>query len=126
MSDNPTHENPDARSFEERVFARFDALDARFDGLEKRMGALEGRMDVMEVRMGTLESRVGSLESKVDRLDEKVDRRLQETRPIWEAVQTQLERLNSKVDILISDFYEMRTDIVRLDKRVTSLEGQRT
>ncbi|MFN2479919.1 MAG: hypothetical protein ABR554_00350 [Pyrinomonadaceae bacterium] len=57
-------------------------------------------------------------------LDEKVDRRLQETRPIWEAVQNQLERLNSKVDILISDFYEMRTDMARLDKRVNSLEGQ--
>ncbi|MCA1642540.1 MAG: hypothetical protein LC785_11450 [Acidobacteria bacterium] len=96
MSDNPTHENTDARSFEERVFARFDALDARIGGLETRMSAL----------------------------DEKVDRRLQETRPIWEAVQNQLERLNSKVDILISDFYEMRTDMARLDKRVNSLEGQ--
>ncbi|MDT7541470.1 MAG: hypothetical protein QOE33_1374 [Acidobacteriota bacterium] len=90
MSDNPTHENPDARSFEERIFARFDALDARMDSLE-----------------------------------EQVDRRLQETRPIWEAMQTQLERLNSKVDVLIKEFYEVKTDIVRLDKRVTSLEGQR-
>jgi predicted nucleic acid-binding Zn-ribbon protein len=112
MSEQSTHETPDARSFEERVFARFDALDARFDSLESRFVALE--------------SRVGAVESKVDHLEEKVDRRLQETRPIWEAVQTQLERLNSKVDILISDFYEMRTDLVRLDKRVTSLEGQRT
>jgi predicted nucleic acid-binding Zn-ribbon protein len=112
MSEQSTHENPDARSFEERVFARFDALDARFDSLESRFVALE--------------SRVGAFESKVDHLEEKVERRLQETRPIWEAVQNQLERLNSKVDILISDFYEMRTDIVRLDKRVTSLEGQRT
>lgn len=112
MSEKSTHENPDARSFEERVFARFDALDARFDSLESRFVALE--------------SRVVTVESKLDHLEEKVDRRLQETRPIWEAVQTQLERLNSKVDILISDFYEMRTDMARLDKRVTSLEGQRT
>jgi polyhydroxyalkanoate synthesis regulator phasin len=91
MSEQSTHETPDARSFEERVFARFDALDARMNALE-----------------------------------EKVDRRLQETRPVWEAVQAQLERLNSKVDILITDFYEVRTDIARLDKRVSSLEGQRT
>jgi ubiquinone biosynthesis protein UbiJ len=42
------------------------------------------------------------------------------------AVRNQLERLNSKVDILISDFYEVRTDVARLDKRVSSLEGQRT
>jgi chromosome segregation ATPase len=105
MSEKSTHENPDARSFEERVFARFDALDARMNAFEGRMDALEGRMSALE---------------------EKVDRRLQETRPIWEAVQTQLERLNSKFDILIKEFYEVKTDIARLDKRVTSLEDQRT
>jgi hypothetical protein len=38
----------------------------------------------------------------------------------------QLERLNSKVDVLIKKFYEVKTDIARLDKHVTSLEGQRT
>jgi hypothetical protein len=91
MSEKSTHENPDARSFEERVFAWFDALDARMTALE-----------------------------------EKVDRRLQETRLIWEAMQTQLERFNSKVDIMIKEFYEVKTDIARLDKRVTSLEEQRT
>jgi chromosome segregation ATPase len=112
VSEKSTHENPDARSFEERVFARFDALDGRFDALESRLNALE--------------SRVGALEGKVDRLEEKAERRLQETRPIWEAVQTQLERLNAKVDILIKEFYEVKTDIARLDKRVTSLEEQKT
>jgi chromosome segregation ATPase len=91
MGEKSAHENPDARSFEERVFARFDALDARIAALE-----------------------------------DKVDHRLQETRPIWEAMQTQLERLNSKVDILIKEFYEVKTDIARLDKRVTGLEDQRT
>ncbi len=31
MSEEATHNLPDSRSFEERVFARFDAFDARFD-----------------------------------------------------------------------------------------------
>lgn len=62
----------------------------------------------------------------MDTLEEKVDRRLQETRPIWEAMQTQLERLNSKVDVMIKEFYEVKTGIARLDKRVTGLEEQRT
>ncbi|MBC7931222.1 MAG: hypothetical protein H7Z38_11735, partial [Rubrivivax sp.] len=36
MSDeNTTAEQPDARSFEERVFARFDAIDARLTKLEE-------------------------------------------------------------------------------------------
>lgn len=37
MSEETTHEQPDARSFEERVFARFDAIDARLDSLEQRV-----------------------------------------------------------------------------------------
>jgi hypothetical protein len=36
MSDNPTREIPDSRSFEERVFARFDALDTRLTTLEEK------------------------------------------------------------------------------------------
>lgn len=37
MSDERTKELPDLRSFEERVFARFDAMDARFDDIETRL-----------------------------------------------------------------------------------------
>ena len=37
MSDNPTRETPDSRSFEERVFARFDSLDGRLTALEEKV-----------------------------------------------------------------------------------------
>jgi outer membrane murein-binding lipoprotein Lpp len=104
VSEESTRETSDARTFEERVFARFDALDAGMKALDSRMSRLEER---------------------VDQLEEKVDRRLQETRPIWEAVQEQLRRLNSKVDILISDLYEMRANVASHEKRLTSLEEQR-
>jgi hypothetical protein len=39
MSENTTQETPDARSFEERVFARFDKLDARLTALEETVDA---------------------------------------------------------------------------------------
>lgn len=39
MSEETSQEQPDARSFEERVFARFDAIDARLDSLEQRVDA---------------------------------------------------------------------------------------
>jgi hypothetical protein len=73
MVEDTTKDMPNARSFEERVFARFDALDTRFDSLDGRLTTLE----------------------------EKVERRLQETRPIWEAVQAQLKQINKKFDIVI-------------------------
>jgi chaperonin cofactor prefoldin len=115
MSDKPTQKNLDTRSFEERVFARFDALDARMNAMESN---LNSRMDAIETRMGTIELRMSTLE-------EKVDRRLQETRPIWEAVQAQLEVLNTKIDVVITDFYNMRTNLVMIEKRVTNLEDRR-
>jgi len=37
MSEETTQHIPDPRSFEERVFARFDDMDRRFDGLEARV-----------------------------------------------------------------------------------------
>ena len=47
MSEDRTRNHGDTRSFEERVFARFDAMeariDARFDGLDTRVQALEAR-----------------------------------------------------------------------------------
>ncbi|MGB7923904.1 MAG: hypothetical protein WCF57_11725 [Pyrinomonadaceae bacterium] len=97
MDENITRERPDRRSFEERVFARFDALDERMSMIDERLSSLE----------------------------EKVDRRLQETRPIWEGVQAKLEHIDTKLDVVIGDLYEMRTDLRMLDKRVNSLEGTR-
>jgi chromosome segregation ATPase len=102
MSEDTSQDMPEARSFEERVFARFDAMDARFDSLDKRLNMLE----------------------------EKVERRLQETRPIWEAVQNKLEqldekfgRLNEKFDLILSDLYDMRANVKSLGKRMTNLEN---
>jgi chromosome segregation ATPase len=102
MDENVTRERPDARSFEERVFARFDALDER---------------------MSRLEDRVSKIDNRLSSLEEIVDRRLQETRPIWEAVQAKLEHIDTKLDVVVADLYEIRTDIVKLNKRVTTLEG---
>jgi chromosome segregation ATPase len=108
--DDKTQNLPDTRSFEERVFARFDAMDARFDSMETRF-------DSMETRLTTLE--------------DKVDARLRETRPIWESVQQQLTEMATRIaaiektldDIrlrlneLYRDSYEMRGRIGRLEER---------
>lgn len=94
MSEDITKDIPDGRSFEERVFARFDAIDARLVTLDNRLTVLE----------------------------EKVDKRLMETHPIWEAVQAQLRQLDKKFDLVIKDLYETRVDIKSLDERVTNLE----
>jgi predicted nucleic acid-binding Zn-ribbon protein len=43
MSEDKTAENKDSRSFEERVFARFDVIEGRLSNVEIRIGKLEDR-----------------------------------------------------------------------------------
>lgn len=130
MSDNPTNEFPNSRSFEERIFARFDSLDARIDRFESR---IEGKVDALDRRLTVLE--------------EKVDARLRETRPIWEAVLTRLDGVENRLDgvenrlggiekevkdigrgvfLLHEDNLRIRTDQRDLRERVEKLESQST
>ena len=95
MSDNPTRETPDSRSFEERVFARFDALDARMDRFESHV---EAKFEALDGRLIVLEGKVDALDGRLTTLEEKVDARLRETRPIWEAVQTRLENVETRLE----------------------------
>ena len=70
MSEARTRSFSDTRSFEERVFARFDAIDARFDTMEAR---LEARFDAVDTRLDGFDTRLQALETRA--LD---------TKPIWE------------------------------------------
>ncbi len=87
MNEDTTRDLP-ARSFEERVLAEFALL-------HHEIRALNIRLDGVEERLTTLE--------------ERVDMRLRETRPVWEGMQEQLQRLNTKLDIFFGDFNELRT-----------------
>jgi hypothetical protein len=76
----------DGRSFEERVFARFDGIDRRFDAVERRLEALETQ----------------------------AERRALETKPIWERalaeileVKRTLLNVERKLDVLSLDMVQV-------------------
>jgi hypothetical protein len=102
MSEENTQNMPGERSFEERVFARFDALDARFDGFDERLQALETQ----------------------------AERRAMETRPIWERALAEILELREsfanverKIDVLSRDIVQVRADQVRVESRLQNLES---
>lgn len=114
MSDNPTQEMPDSRSFEERVFARFDSLDSRMSSVEGRLASVENKVDALDGRLTTLE--------------EKVDTRLRETRPLWEAVQARLDGIEVRLGSIEKEVKELRHGVellhednlrIRIDQRET-------
>jgi len=120
MSEDRTRDLPDTRSFEERVFARFDGMDSRFD-------AMDTRFDAMDKRFDSLDSRVQSLEARA--LD---------TKPIWERalaeileikqgveeVKGRVENIERKFDVLALDMMQLRGDQRRIDKRMDALESR--
>ncbi len=102
MSDEPTRRMP-ANSFEERVLSELAAIRAEQSAQRAEMTALRGEVAALDGRMTTLE--------------EKVDRRLQETRPIWEAVQTALEDIQWQFRELARELFAQRARISRIEDR---------
>ena len=122
MSEDPTEESPGASPFEQRVLAELGALRSGVGALRNDVGAL--RSDVAEVRARqvAMAQSISALDQRLTSLEEKVDSRLKETRPIWEAVRAQIEKLDEKFNIFIRDLYDVRGDIGLHDKRLGALE----
>jgi len=80
MGKDTTNEIKDSRSFEDRVFLRFDAMDARFD-------SMDGRCERIETRLDSLDGRVQNLEAKQ-----------YDTKPVWERALTAISELSARID----------------------------
>jgi hypothetical protein len=103
MSEENTERLEGSTPFEIRVLRELANLNRRFDGMGASFTGLEGRLISLE---------------------EKVDSRLQETRPIWEAVlvrldsiETRLDKMEAKLDVFGRDLVDTRTDVELLKKR---------
>ena len=99
MSENRTRDLPDNRSFEERVFARFDGLDSRVQALEAR--ALDTKpiweralAEMLDVKQGVAEVKEG------------------------------VEDVKRKIDLLSLDIVQVRADQRRVEKRMDTLESR--
>jgi archaellum component FlaC len=124
MSEERTRDLSDNRSFEERVFARFDSMDTRFNGIDRRFDAMEkrfdARFDAVDARFDGLDVRVQVLESKA--LD---------TKPIWEQalaeiveVKESIYDIKRKFEIVTEDLIQVRADQRRVEKRMYTLESR--
>ncbi len=135
MDEEPTKDLA-TRAFQKRVLDEFAAVRGEISAIRTEQTAMrsditEIRSDITEIRNDIVEIRtqqaamaknIGSLDHRLTSLEERVDARLKETRPIWEAVQEQLQRLSEKFDILLHEFYEVRAEIKIHGRRIAELE----
>jgi len=124
------------REFQKRVIDEFASMRSeqaamRKDITEIRTDIVGIRTDVAEVRaqqtamaknVAALDQRVTSIDGRLTTREEKVDERLKETRPIWEAVQVQLQRVVDKFDVVLRDIYDVRIDVQIHGRRIGELE----
>ena len=148
MSEENTRELSDKTSFENRVFARFDAIERRFDGVYARFEAMERRFDGMDARFDAVDARFDAVDARFDAVDVRfdavdvrfdgLDERVQvleskalDTKPIWERalveigeVKESIYDLKRKFEIVIEDLIQVRVDQRRVEKRMDTLEAR--
>jgi predicted nucleic acid-binding Zn-ribbon protein len=103
------------RPFEERVFARFDALDLSMRHMDSSISNLDSRMQTLEVRANDTNSRL-----------QKLEIRAYDTKPIWEQapreiVETRRE-LSKRLDRIDAMALQTRADLRDAEDRLDKIE----
>lgn len=97
-------------------------LRAQQAAMAKNIASLDLRVTSLDERVTSIDERVTSIDQRLTTLEERVDSRLKETRPIWEAVQDQLQRVVEKFDVVLRDIYDVRIDVQIHGRRIGELE----
>jgi len=135
MDEEPTKDLA-TRAFQKRVLDEFAAIRKEQSAMRGEIAELRAeqsamRNDITEIRTEIVEIRaqqaamaknIGALDHRLTSLEERVDARLKETRPIWEAVQEQLQRLGEKFDGVLLEFYDLRHEMKIHGRRIGKLE----
>jgi len=96
MTKDRTAETNESRSFQDRVFARFDTIDDRFE-------RVEGRLSSVEIRIGKLEDRQ------------------YDTKPIWENALAAIAETNTA---MLAGFDEFRHQLESINARLDSMDAR--
>ena len=128
MADEPRQDLA-TRAFQKRVLDEFAAVRAEQSAMRSQISEIRAeqsamRNDIIEIRtqQDAMAENIGAIDHRLTLLEERFDTRLKETRPIWEAVQEQMQRIVEKFDAVLVDFYELRSDMKIHGRRIAELE----
>ncbi len=145
MSEKITENLDRDRSFQDRVFARFDALEVYLKNIDSRVQSLDSRVQNLDTLVQNLDSRVQNLDSRVQSLDSRVqsldsrvqslDSRVQvlesrayDTKPIWENALKEIidtrRELTRRLDRIQAMVLETRAGLSEAEDRLDKLESR--
>ncbi|HEY5075072.1 MAG TPA: hypothetical protein VII34_10285 [Pyrinomonadaceae bacterium] len=147
MNEEPTKGLPDKRSFEERVFARFDAVDARLEALESRsydtkpiweralkaimeigleVGEVKSKVTGIEARVTGIETNVAGIETRVTGIETRVaviESDVASIKSNYAEMKRDLKhQVNRRIDLILNFLLEERDDIHDAEDRIKQLE----
>ena len=103
------------------------SLEDKVDRLIIAVQSMGSRLGGIEARLGDVEDRLGKVEDRLESLETKVEERLKDTRPIWEAVQTQIAEVESSLRTEIQGLRaEMEKGFRVMDRRLEHYYGEVT
>jgi len=122
VSDQNTDAMNGKRPFEERVFARFDALDLSMRVMDSSMRDMDSRLKNVDSRLQKLEVRANDTNSRL----QKLEIHAYDTKPIWEQalkeiVETRRE-LSKRLDRIDAMALETRADLRDAEDRLDKIE----
>ena len=111
------------------------SIEDKLDLLIAAVQSMDSRLVSVETRLENLETRLENVETRLENLEFKVDERMKETRPMWEALKTQLtelgesqekgfRRFDRAMDLVVGDLTRLHGDHVELESRVVKIEKQ--
>ncbi len=135
MNEEPTRDLPGKKSFEERVFARFDAVDARLGTVDTRLEKLESRAydtkpiweralkEILETRqdVGEVKNRVGVLETEVASMRTDYSAIRNEFVDLKRELMRQLSR---RLDLVLKTMVDQRDELRDAEDRIKQLESK--
>jgi chromosome segregation ATPase len=110
-----------ARSFEERVFARFDAMDSRFNSMDSRLDSIDVRLERLEENDLKANTQFDVINTRLDRLETNAERYAKDTKPIWERVLSEIVDVNHKVGALQQTVTLIQKDVMLVNRKLDVL-----
>src|SRR5258705_5423610 len=153
MSEDKTAETKDSRSFQDRVFARFDTIEGRLSSVEIRIGKLEDRQsdtkpiweqalaaiaetnrvmlagfDEFRRQLESINARLDSMDIRFDSMDAKLEALRDKVESGYDILHTDLENglrgVERKIDVLNKNILDLQAYQRYVDSRLEKIESQ--
>ena len=121
MNEEPTKDLA-TRAFQKRVLDEFAAVRREIAVIRSEQVSMQSDIAEIHAQQATMAKNIAAIDQRLSTLEKTVDDRLKETRPSWEAVQEQVQRLVEKFDIVLQELYDVRSENKIHGRRISELE----